>query len=226
MAEAQAVDPGTPERPPATRPIERGRQVPWGPIAVTLEIVVIIAVWQFLQGNLEVVNKVFLPAPSEIGETLLAMLQPGFEVVRNTPGDVYTHIGASVFRFVTAFAMAAVLGIALGLLIGGWFPAQKLIAPFVWALYAMPLIAIRPMTTWWFGFGDNPIIFLVFLARSCPSRSTPPPGSAPSTRCSRRPPWSSARASSRPIAASCCPRPCRSSSPGSGWASSSAGSSC
>ena len=171
MAEAEAVQPtasATPDPPPATRPIERGRQLPWAQIAVTLEIVFIIVVWQFLQGNLEIVNKIFLPAPSEIAETLVAMLQPGFEVVRNTPGDVYTHIGASVYRFFTAFLLASVSGIALGLLIGGWFPAQKLIAPFVWALYAMPLIAIRPMTTWWFGFGDNPIIFLVFLAALLP----------------------------------------------------------
>jgi ABC-type nitrate/sulfonate/bicarbonate transport system permease component len=170
LVDAHVIEPTgpTPDPPPATRPIERGRKIPWPKIAVALELTLIILVWQFLQGNLEVVNKVFLPAPSEIGETLVAMLQPGFEVVRNTPGDVYTHIGASLYRFVTAFAMAAVGGVALGLLIGGWFPAQKLIAPFVWALYAMPLIAIRPMTTIWFGFGDNPIIFLVFLAALLP----------------------------------------------------------
>ena len=170
MADAEALRPiaPTPDPPPATRPIEPRRKLPVAQIAVTLEIIFIIAVWQFLQGDLQVVNKIFLPAPSEIGETLVAMLQPGFEVVRNTPGDVYAHISASLFRFVTAFAMASVAGVALGLLIGGWVPAQKLIAPIIWALYAMPLIAIRPMTTWWFGFGDNPIIFLVFLAALLP----------------------------------------------------------
>ena len=64
--------------------------------------------------------------------------------------------------------MAAVVGIPFGLFIGSWFPAQKLIAPLVWALYAMPLIAIRPMTPFWFGLGNGPIIFLVFLAALLP----------------------------------------------------------
>jgi len=154
--------------PPVTRPRPTRRSWPKAQIAVTIELVAIVLIWQYLQGELQIVSRVFLPSPSEIGTVLFSMLEPGYEVVRNVPGDIYTHAAFSVVNFLIAFSMAAVMGIALGVLIGGWFPAQKLIAPIIWALYAMPLIAIRPMTTVWFGFGSAPIIFLVFLAALLP----------------------------------------------------------
>lgn len=152
--------------PPATRRLERRRRVPWKPIAVTLEIIAILVIWEIAQTQFEVFPRLWLPAPSDIVTELGRMAQPGTMVTRS--GDLYAHIYSSLSIFLVAFTLALIIGLPLGLLIGGWFPAQKLIAPIIWALYAMPLIAIRPMTPFWFGLGNGPIIFLVFLAALLP----------------------------------------------------------
>ena len=152
--------------PPMTRPIVRGRRWPLAPLAVALEIVVLIGVWQFVQGELELLPRLYAPAPSDIFSELVVMSDPGNTVTRSD--NIYSNIYASLSIFFISFSMAAVVGIPFGLFIGSWYPAQKLIAPLVWALYAMPLIAIRPMTPFWFGLGNGPIIFLVFLAALLP----------------------------------------------------------
>jgi ABC-type nitrate/sulfonate/bicarbonate transport system permease component len=83
-------------------------------------------------------------------------------------GTILEAALSSFQNFLIGYLLAALVGVVLGLLIGSWRPGIRLIAPLVWALYAMPLVAIRPMTTIWFGFGDAPIIFLVFLSALLP----------------------------------------------------------
>jgi NitT/TauT family transport system permease protein len=144
---------------PTIRPRTGGRALPWAPIAVTVEVIAILAVWEYVQGTLKVVNPVFLPPPSRIVDAFGRLA---------AANDLVGHVTYSLTNFAIGYSLAAVLGIALGLLIGGWWPATRLVAPIVWALYAMPLIAIRPMTTIWFGFGPAPIIFLVFLSSLLP----------------------------------------------------------
>lgn len=133
---------------------------------VAVEIVLIIALWEFAQGVIEVFPRIWLPTPSDIVIELGTILEPGYPV--NRSADFYGHAWSSLSVFFIGFTLAAFIGIPFGLFIGSWFPAQKLIAPIIWALYAMPLIAIRPMTPFWFGLGNGPIIFLVFLAALLP----------------------------------------------------------
>ncbi|MFN8518520.1 MAG: ABC transporter permease [Chloroflexota bacterium] len=135
------------------------RQLPIAQLLLVVEFVVIIAIWEFAQGSLKLVNPVFLPPPSRVWDALMRMIGNGTLI----DAAVY-----SVTNFLIGYGLAAVAGVVLGLVIGSWRPGIKLIAPLVWALYAMPLIAIRPMTTIWFGFGATPIIFLVFLSAMLP----------------------------------------------------------
>jgi ABC-type nitrate/sulfonate/bicarbonate transport system permease component len=145
-------------KPPATRPRE-DRRLPTAQLLLIAEAVIVIGVWQLAQGNLKLVNPVFLPPPSRIQEALQRM---------TNDGTLLEAAMSSLQNFLIGYSLAAVIGVALGLFIGSWRPAVKLVAPLVWALYAMPLVAIRPMTTIWFGFGDVPIIFLVFLSALLP----------------------------------------------------------
>ncbi|MEZ4595550.1 MAG: ABC transporter permease [Chloroflexota bacterium] len=145
--------------PPPTQSRTDGRRIPKAPLMLAVEAAAIILVWQVVQGNLKAVNPVFLPPPSRILDAFGRLV---------ASGDLLEAAAASFHNFIIGYTLAAVVGVALGLLIGSWKPGIKLIAPLVWALYAMPLVAIRPMTTIWFGFGDAPIIFLVFLSSMLP----------------------------------------------------------
>ncbi|MBX3031214.1 MAG: ABC transporter permease [Chloroflexi bacterium] len=166
-----ATHPGHTGAPPPTSPTASAgplpppirartdRRLPKAQLLLIAEFVIIIAVWEFVQGYLKVVNPVFLPPPSKVWDALWRMIGNG---------TLVEAAAASFQNFLIGYSLAAVMGVLLGLLIGSWRPGIKLIAPIVWALYAMPLVAIRPMTTIWFGFGDAPIIFLVFLSSMLP----------------------------------------------------------
>lgn len=145
--------------PAATRRREAGRRWPKDRLVVAAELVLLVLFLEFIQGTLQLVNPAFLPPPSRWAEALVRLA---------TQRDLLGHIVFSVSNFLTGYSLAAITGVILGLAIGGSRPLLMLVAPIVWALYAMPLIAIRPMTTIWFGFGSAPIIFLVFLSALLP----------------------------------------------------------
>lgn len=146
--------------PPATRPIpERGRRRSRGWLVILIEFAVILVVWQVAIAVLKLVNPVFLPAPTQIFDAFLRLIQKG---------DLLGHAMYSLGNWLIGYTLGASLGILLGLLIGGSIPLTRLAGPIVWALYAMPWVAIKPMTTIWFGFGAGPIIFLVFFSALLP----------------------------------------------------------
>lgn len=146
--------------PPATRPIPEGkRRRSRGWLVILVEFAVILVVWQIAVAVLKLVSPVFLPAPTQIFDAFIRLIQRG---------DLLGHAAYSLNNVLVGYALGTSLGIALGLLIGGSMPLTRLAGPLVWALYAMPWVAIKPMTTVWFGFGPEPIIFLVFLSSLLP----------------------------------------------------------
>jgi ABC-type nitrate/sulfonate/bicarbonate transport system permease component len=146
--------------PPATRPIPAGRRrASRGWLVILVEAVVILAAWQVAVGVLKLVSPVFLPAPTQIFDAFVRLIDRG---------DLLGHAAYSLGNWLIGYTLGAGLGILLGLLIGGSIPLTRLAGPLVWALYAMPWVAIKPMTTVWFGFGAGPIIFLVFFSSLLP----------------------------------------------------------
>ena len=165
MAEARMTAPGpvaapVAAPPPATRPIPAGRRRrSRGWMVILIEAIVIIAVWQIAVAVLKLVSPVFLPAPSQILDAFVRLLNKG---------DLIGHAAYSLTNFLVGYTLGTSLGVVLGLALGASMPLTRLAGPLVWALYAMPWVAIKPMTTVWFGFGREPIIFLVFLSALLP----------------------------------------------------------
>lgn len=145
--------------PPSQRTIEGKRRSSRGWLVILIEFAVILLVWQIAVAVLKLVSPVFLPAPTQIFDAFVRLLQKG---------DLIGHATYSLRNVAVGYAMGTSLGVVLGLLIGGSMPLTRLAGPIVWALYAMPWVAIKPMTTVWFGFGPEPIIFLVFLSSLLP----------------------------------------------------------
>lgn len=123
------------------------------------EVVIALLVWEIAVGSLRLVEPIFFPPPSAIGAAFADLLSRGVFA---------DHIPYSLRNFATGYVLAAVVGITAGLAIGSSYALGRLLGPVAWSLYAMPWISIRPATTIWFGFGAEPIIFLVFLASLLP----------------------------------------------------------
>ena len=83
-------------------------------------------------------------------------------------GELIKHAVASLFRVTAGFYLAAVLGIPLGMLLGRLQVARLLMNPMIQFLRPISPLAWIPMAMLWFGIGDPPSIFLIFLASFFP----------------------------------------------------------
>lgn len=96
----------------------------------------------------------------------LAVLGSIGEMLEN--GTLVQHSVASLYRVTVGFYIAAVLGIPLGILIGRVSLAYKTLNPLIQFLRPISPLAWIPLAMLWFGIGDQPAIFLIFLASFFP----------------------------------------------------------
>lgn len=83
------------------------------------------------------------------------------ELVRH--GLLFKYVVASLFRVTWGFALAVVVAIPLGLVIG-WYPrAEMAFNPILQILRPISPLAWIPIAILWFGVGDLAAVFLIFL---------------------------------------------------------------
>jgi NitT/TauT family transport system permease protein len=81
---------------------------------------------------------------------------------------LWRDIGDSLRRVALGFGMAVIIGIPLGLTLG-WYPAaNQVVNPVLQILRPISPIAWIPVAIVFFGIGDLPAIFLVFLSAFFP----------------------------------------------------------
>jgi ABC-type nitrate/sulfonate/bicarbonate transport system permease component len=116
-----------------------------------LFLVLFLGLWQYVgmrQGDF------FLAPPTSVADA-------GAEVIGN--GELWHAAGQTAIGIVAGFALAAVVGVSLGTLMGSSRPAAATLNPFVSAGYVIPEAAIVPLLIIWFGLGTTPRIVAVFL---------------------------------------------------------------
>jgi len=83
-------------------------------------------------------------------------------------GSMLKHAGATLYRVALGLGLAATLGLALGVLMGRWRPAERFFMPLVSVLMPIPSLAWAPVFILWFGLGDVATVLIVFYAASFP----------------------------------------------------------
>lgn len=83
-------------------------------------------------------------------------------------GELFKHSVASLYRVTIGFYLAAALGIPLGILIGRHRIFRAMLNPVVQFMRPISPLAWIPLAMLWFGIGDQPAIFLIFLASFFP----------------------------------------------------------
>ena len=126
---------------------------------LAIEVVVMLVVWQLVVGVFGWISPVFFPPPS-------AVVQGFGELVAS--GTLAANVLVSLQAWLTGFALAVVIGIPLGLLMGSLLPVDRVVGPIAWTIYATPTIAYQPLAKAWFGFGIGPVIFLVTISAVFP----------------------------------------------------------
>jgi NitT/TauT family transport system permease protein len=88
------------------------------------------------------------------------------EVVRTK--ELMRGIVASLYRVLSAFVLATIIGVPLGLWLGRWEKGRLALLPLVNFFRGVSPIAWFPFAIVWFGLGDNAVIFLITLAAIFP----------------------------------------------------------
>lgn len=83
-------------------------------------------------------------------------------------GTLIKHSVASLFRVTAGFYLAILLGIPLGMCLGRCTPLRLLVNPVIHFLRPISPLAWIPLSMLWFGIGDFPAVFLIFLSSFFP----------------------------------------------------------
>lgn len=122
--------------------------------ATLISLIILIGVWQLALWLSGIGEHVF-PGPYLVALSFFDLL---FD------GTLVKHSVASLYRVTVGFYMAVVLGIPLGILLGRSKFARQLLNPAIQFLRPISPLAWIPLAMLWFGIGDPPAIFLIFLA--------------------------------------------------------------
>lgn len=83
-------------------------------------------------------------------------------------GSIFEHAVASLYRVTIGFYLAAILAIPLGIFLGRQPVANQFMNPLIQFLRPISPLAWIPLAMLWFGIGDQPAIFLIFLSSFFP----------------------------------------------------------
>lgn len=122
--------------------------------------IAILLVWQGASGRL--VDNFFISNPIDVGRRLLGW---------TLDGSIFIHVWATLYATIFGFVLGSALGAALGIWLGVSPFVGRLLNPYLYALNALPKVALAPLFVLWFGLGIDSkvalaaalVLFLVFL---------------------------------------------------------------
>lgn len=157
----------TPPAPPRERPAPAPRRSafsramrPKEPISrklavtlTTLGFLLVLAAWSVISYG-GIVDDLFLPTPSATASRLYELIaHEGF----------LSDIWASTRRILTAFVIAAVVAVPVGIAIGSFRAVQAFIEPVVAAIRFMPATAFIPLFIIWFGIDESQKLAVIVM---------------------------------------------------------------
>jgi NitT/TauT family transport system permease protein len=99
------------------------------------------------------------PTPMDVARGIIELIQHGL---------LLKYIVASLFRVSWGFALATVIGVPSGLLLGWYGRAAQAFNPLIQIFRPISPIAWIPVAILWFGVSDAAPVFLIFLASVFP----------------------------------------------------------
>ena len=106
-----------------------------------------------------IIDPLFISAPSRVAGAAYTLF---------AEGEIWPDLKVSATEFLLGYALAAAIGIPLGLATGWYRRLNYLLAPFVDTLNAVPRLTLMPLIVIWFGIGIWSKVVVVFLGAVLP----------------------------------------------------------
>ncbi|MEU8327946.1 ABC transporter permease [Micromonospora sp. NPDC048839] len=155
MTEVRSVDPAAPA--PAGGGSEaaragRGAGLRAGAMLLPAAgLLVALAAW-WLIARLQLVHPAALPPP---GDVLTALV--------DKPAQMLEHTWATMLEILIGFALSAAAGVLIGLSLASSGTVERMFTPLLVAVNAVPKITLGPLLVVALGWGQKPILTMVFL---------------------------------------------------------------
>jgi ABC-type nitrate/sulfonate/bicarbonate transport system permease component len=145
-AAAQLATSGRPDRPWYRRPL----------VIRLVAGLLILAVWQLV---VDVWAQDYVARPTGVIRVIPSVLTEKLFL-----SDIVTTLAAVI----EGLAIAVVLGTAIGLVVGRLPDAQRILGMYVNGVYALPIIAVVPLLTVWFGYTSKARLVVIILEATLP----------------------------------------------------------
>ena len=106
--------------------------------------ILILVIWEFLS-RAAIIDPRFFPAPSLIIAEFFHL---------GATGQLFHHVGVSLYRILGGFLLGVIPAIIIGLLMGMYLPIRFTLQPIVMALMPIPTLALMPIIIIVFGIND------------------------------------------------------------------------
>jgi len=104
-------------------------------------------------------NELFLPGPVAIYDAFVRVLFDGYQ-----GSTLMVHVGTSLYRILSAFALACLVGIPLGIVMGMSRNVHAAFNPFIEFYRPLPPLGLYTLLVMWLGIGESSKLALLFLA--------------------------------------------------------------
>jgi NitT/TauT family transport system permease protein len=143
----------------AARGIGRGEDARWRVIARTaFPFLVLAVIWEIV-ARLEVFPRRLFPPLEEVASAFVRLTMSGV---------LPHHAFDTLIRLTVGFALAAFVGIAIGILMGRFRRAEDIFLPLVTIAAPIPGLAYAPLFLLWFGLGNFSAVLLVAFVSAFP----------------------------------------------------------
>jgi NitT/TauT family transport system permease protein len=120
----------------------------------TINLAVFFTLWQ-LAATYTDIPKLFLPSVTEVWDQLLRMHEQGI---------LWGNLGISLWIYVVGMVLSIIIAVPLGLFIGGVKIVDRIMSPYVWAVYTTPRLILMPLVVLWVGINDTARIVIIVLS--------------------------------------------------------------
>lgn len=123
-----------------------------------ISFAVVLLVWE-VSARLAGWSAQVFPGPLTVAQGAIELL---------LSGKLLADSVASLFRVTVGFDLAVLIGVPLGILLGRMNRVSRFINPLIQFLRPISPLAWIPLAMLWFGIGEQPAVFLIFLSSFFP----------------------------------------------------------
>jgi len=125
----------------------------------TASVVTFLVAWELVGNVLQLINPMFMSAPSLIFKAAIDMF---------SSGEIYNDLYVSGLELFWGYLLSAVVAVPFGIMVGWYKRASYIFDPFINAMNATPRVALLPLVIIWLGIGILSKVGIIFLGAVFP----------------------------------------------------------